>query len=368
MPNHAQNWFIHTPIEHGEVLSSWLIRSGLDMGCSPLTLTKALWGKWRALTIDLDRGVSGDRLESLLAHSFEDKQKILRTMIKNEAPYLIKNSNSAWLLSLGQRGRSNFSGRQICPQCFESDGKSAYLRLVWRMGWHCCCEKHQTYLIDHCPNCGVVIQPFKIDLEHRSLAVCSSCHFNFTQYQAQSSDTQILDFQKNADKVLKQGSGLYNNQNISAIEWFVIARAWISEIRYLSNTKNIQLIEMFESFDINLKTVTSFTPITFEYLNTNERIVLLSLLNEIMKIPIELIIDRSFEYGISSANFWDKRKKLPTQLQLMKSAMMQPKRAYALHRMSSPNGQPKSRKTVQHKWFKLLRKSRKERSGELGRG
>ena len=41
MPSYAQNWFIHTPIKDGEVLSSWLIRSALDIGCSPLALTEA---------------------------------------------------------------------------------------------------------------------------------------------------------------------------------------------------------------------------------------------------------------------------------------------------------------------------------------
>ena len=194
MPNYAQNWFIHTPIEQGEVLSSWLIRSALDMGCSPLTLIEALWGRWRALTIDLDRGMTEDRLELLFVHSFDDKQKILKTMLTNVAPYLVKSSNSGWVLSLGQRSRSNFSGRQVCTQCFESDGRSAYLRLMWRMGWHCCCEKHQINLIDHCPNCGVVIQPFKIDLEHGSLAVCFSCHFNLTLYQPQPSNIQIYAF------------------------------------------------------------------------------------------------------------------------------------------------------------------------------
>ena len=366
MPNYAQNWFIHTPIEQGEVLSSWLILSALDMGCSPLTLIEALWGRWRALTIDLDRGMTEDRLELLFVHSFDDKQKILKTMLTNVAPYLVKSSNSGWVLSLGQRSRSNFSGRQVCTQCFESDGRSAYLRLMWRMGWHCCCEKHQINLIDHCPNCGVVIQPFKIDLEHGSLAVCFSCHFNLTLYQPQPSNIQILDFQKNADNVLKQGSGLYNNQNISATEWFAIARAWISEIRLLVDTDNIQLIEMFKSFGINLNTITPFTPIAFEYLNTNERIILLSILNEIMKIPCELIIDRSYEYGISSANFWDKRKKLPIQLQQMKSAMIKPIRVYALQRVSSHNGKPKAKKTVQRKWLNLLRKSRKKRSHKLG--
>lgn len=365
MPTYTQNWFIHTPIEDGEVLSSWVIRSALDMGCSPLNLAQALWNKWRALTIDLDRGVTGDRLELLFSHSFEDRQKILQTMLSNVAPYLIKSSNNAWILSLGQRSRSNFSGRQVCTQCFESDGKPAYLRLMWRMGWHTACEKHQINLIDHCPDCSVVIQPFKIDLEHGSLAVCSSCGFNFIEHRPQMTDIQILDFQKNADNVLKEGSGLYSNQNISAIEWFEIARAWISEIRYLANTKNIQLIEMFESFGINLNTLSPLTPIPFEYLNTNERIVILSLLNEIMKIPCELIISRSHEYGISSANFWDKRKKLPIHLQRMKSAMIQPVRIYALQRASINNGQPKSKKTVQRKWLNLLRKSRKERGKEF---
>ena len=85
-----------------------------------------------------------------------------------------------------------------------------------------------------------------------------------------------------------------------------------------------------------------------------------------MKIPCELIIDRSYEYGISSANFWDKRKKLPIQLQQMKSAMIKPIRVYALQRVSSHNGKPKAKKTVQRKWLNLLRKSRKKRSHKLG--
>ena len=350
------------PIEDGEVLSSWLIRSALDIGCSPLALTEALWGKWRALTIDLDRGVTENRLELLFEHSFEDRQKILQTMLSNVAPYLIKNSTNTWILNLGQRSRTNFSGRQVCTQCFESDGKSAYLRLMWRMGWHTYCEKHQINLIDHCPDCGVVIQPFKIDLQHGSLAVCSSCGYNFIKYQSQIKNIKILDFQKNADNVLTKGLGLYNNQSISAAEWFEIVRAWISEIRYLVNTNNVQLVEMFESFGVSLNLEFPLTPVAFEYLNTNERIILLSILDQIMKIPCELIISRSHEYGVSSANFWDKRKKLPIQLQLMKSAMIQPVKMYALQRVNLSNGQPKSKKTVQRKWLNLLRKSRKTRS------
>lgn len=40
-----QRWYIRTPIQQGEIFSSWLIRSALDVGCSPIVLVEALWGE-----------------------------------------------------------------------------------------------------------------------------------------------------------------------------------------------------------------------------------------------------------------------------------------------------------------------------------
>lgn len=352
---HTQEWYIRTPIENGEIFSSWLIRSALDMGCSPLVLVEALWGNWRAFTIDLDKGINTDRLDVLLSHCLEDKQTISKTMLSSVIPHL----NNSWILVLGQRNRSNFSGRQVCTECLHSDGSSPYLRLVWRMGWHIGCEKHHVKLIDHCPVCGITIQPFKIDLEHGSLAKCSSCSYNFIEYKSQDIDLNILDFQKNADCVLKTGSGFYNQKNILSSEWFEIARAWLSEIRLLIDTKNIKLIQMFNSLGVNLEVSFPITPLSFEYLNTHERTILLSMLNQIMKIPCDLIVNRCSEYGISNANFWDNRKKLPRQLLKMKAAMVKPVRKHSSHRLVSEINQPKSKKFVQHKWLKLLRKLKK---------
>jgi hypothetical protein len=68
-----QRWYIRTPLQQ-EIFSSWLIRSALDVGCSPMVLVEALWGKWRALTIDLDKGVDAERFDALLSHSMESKQ------------------------------------------------------------------------------------------------------------------------------------------------------------------------------------------------------------------------------------------------------------------------------------------------------
>lgn len=354
----TRKWYIRTPIEEGEIFSSWLIRSALEMGCSPLVLVEALWGKWRALTIDLDKGINAERLNLLLSHCFEEKDIILNTMLVNVVPDLCQKPNNSWILVLGLRNRSNLSGRQICTECLNTDGASPYYRLMWRMGWHCCCEKHQVALIDHCPECRVTIQPFKIDLEHGSLAVCSSCGYNFIACKSQKIDSNILNFQKNADNVLKTGNGFYNQQYISSSEWFETARAWLSEIRLLIDTKNTRLIEMFKSLGVNLEVLFPLTPLSFEYLNTYERAILLSILNQIMEIPCDLIVKRSYEYGISNANFWDHRKKLPTQLIQMKAAMVKPVRMYSSQRSESSNNKPKSKITVQRKWLKLLRKSK----------
>lgn len=359
MSFHTAQWYIRTPIRRGEILSSWLIRAALDMGCSPLLLVEALWGNWRALTVDLDRGVSVDRLDSLQAHCWENKQTILKTMLNSIVFELNQKPNKSWILALGQRNRSNFSGRQVCVECLKRDGSSPYLRLMWRMSWHICCEEHRVELIDHCPACGITIQPFKVDLEHGSLAICTSCRYNFIKHKSQYADFKVLEFQKDADSVLKTGIGIYNKQTIPSSEWFAIARAWLSEIRLLINSKNIHIIQMFRRFGVDLEVPVPVTPLSFEYLNTHERKILLSILNQIMKIPCDLIVKHSYDYGITNASFWDNRKQLPIMLVQMKAAMIKNGRIYPSQRVRHLINQPKSKKTVQRKWLKLLRKLKK---------
>lgn len=358
-----QRWFIRTPIEDGEVFSSWILRSALDMGCSPLLLVEALWGDWRGLTRDLDRGIGGERLDALLRHCFESKQNIQQTMLRNIFPQLHHrfdvNHNIPWILTLGIRNRSNVSGRQFCSECFNEMGASPYLRFNWRMAWHCGCEKHHVSLIDHCPECGIPIQPFKIDLEHGTLAVCTSCHHDLRMIQVENVDINALNFQKSADHVLESGYGVYNQSLVSSQEWFAIARAWLSEIRMLIMTKNKNLINLFKEFDVNLGIRSPLTPLSFEYLNTQERMELLSILNQVMSIPIDELLQLSYQYGISSANFWDKRKQLPIQLQQIKDAMIQPVRSSVSIRVSPSLNHPRSKASVQRMWLKLMRKANK---------
>ena len=76
-----------------------------------------------------------------------------------------------------------------------------------------------------------------------------------------------------------------------------------------------------------------------------------------MDIPCDLLVQRSNEYGISHANFWDKRKKLPVQLQQMKDLMIKPTRRYPIFRAETTVAKPKSKASVQRQWLNLLRRS-----------
>lgn len=365
-----QRWYIRTPIQEGEVFSSWLIRSALDLGCSPLTLVNLLWEKWRGLTIDIDRGLNEEKLDILLNHCFVEQHEVQKTMLSSYFPALIpinynKNQRIPWILALGIRNRSNVSGRQICAQCLSSAHTPPYLRIKWRMGWHSGCDIHKTILIDHCLQCGITLQPTKIDIEHGSLAICTSCYADLSTFIQRPVEADALRFQHQADQVLELQLGQYNQKEISSIEWFEIARTWLSFIRSPLNMKSPNLLQMFESFNIDLNIDYPITPVAFEFLSVQEREKLLSILNKIMALPCDLIVERSLEYHVSRSYFWDKRKKLPKQLQLMKDKMLKPSKIILPKSNAIIMSKPKSKKSVQRKWLRLLRKLQKGGTGDF---
>lgn len=361
----SEQWYLRAPIQKDEVLSSWLIRSALDLGCSPLTLVDLLWGKWRGLTIDLDKGISADRLKILLAHSIESEQAIKKSMLESYFFSLngrsdYKNQVVPWILVLGIRNRANISGRQACTQCLDSSEFPPYFRVQWRFGWHCGCEIHRTRLIDFCPHCGASIQIAKTNLEHGTLAVCTTCHFDLRKFINCSVNLDALNFQKKSDMVLKNRYGIYNNLLIQSEEWFGIARAWLSFIRTAMTVESNNLLNMLTSLNINLDLDVPITPLAFEFLSTKEREGLLSYLDRFMSLPCDVIVERAMEFGITHTYFWDRRKKLPEQLQIMKNQMLKPMKVLPLKGNIQLVCAPKSKKIVQRKWLRLVRAMNKE--------
>ncbi|MFX5344410.1 TniQ family protein, partial [Acinetobacter baumannii] len=90
---------------------------------------------------------------------------------------------------------------------------------------------------------------FKADMEHGCLAICTTCGFDLRRCEeSKNINLNALNFKNKAEQVLKQKIGFYNQSPVTTQVWFEIARSWLSEIRFLVNTPNKNVIQLFESF------------------------------------------------------------------------------------------------------------------------
>lgn len=157
-----------------EALSSWLIRISLESGCDPLSLTGLLWPKWRAWTVDIDKGLDQEYLDILVRKVGTSPDHFNPSTFKT---LFLQNSAinlEPWILALGTRNRKHKSGWQYCPKCLESD-PVAYFRLNWRYVLHVGCVKHNQRLLDQCPHCQKAIQPRLLEAPDQTLSCCALC-------------------------------------------------------------------------------------------------------------------------------------------------------------------------------------------------
>ena len=359
MSRSQPTWFIPTRIEEDEILSSWLIRSALDSGCSPLTMIGLLWEKRRVLTIDIDRALNHQMLTDLQRHSNESFEKILNSTLSNSIKKITdkdtKNQSIPWILALGQRNRHNYSGRQICIECLKSDS-TPYYRKNWRFAWNTICSKHNIHLIDACPHCHQVLQPFQIDIQHQNFAICTSCGLDMKEHLQHPIESTLTNFQSISQAALESGFSYYQNEQVSSIEWFMIMRMWITGIRALLSSKSNKAHDFLNAVHPHANSNTLITPIKFEFLHASERFKILEILQSIVQMQPYQLIELANQFQISQSYLWSVNTKLPTQLSEIYTQLKPSNRRKVVIKSTEPTSQPKSKLSVQRKWLKLLRK------------
>lgn len=115
-------WEIRVPLQHDELLSSWLIRTALVQGCDPLVLTGCAWPDWRVWTLDPDRGVDRCRATSLSALSGIDPDMIEKASLRS-CVERIQTHGAAyptatwpWVVAFGKRNRRQAGGQPLPPE------------------------------------------------------------------------------------------------------------------------------------------------------------------------------------------------------------------------------------------------------------
>ncbi len=245
-------WTIPVPLLPDELFSSWLVRVALAHGCDPLVVTGALWPEWRAWIVDLDRGLTEDRLAKLCTMSGIRAEAFnagsLGTIIKkiaDDAPHW------PWLLTYGTRNRKRHGGLQICPACLAED-KTPYYRLQWRLAWHVGCSKHDCMLLDRCPNCDAVFEPHRLSAEDAHVAICASCKHDLREAVKIPFDCNALAFQSMADTVVSSSHCDYGQGILTTAEWFALARYFIALFRKSCLGKTEQLSSMFAMLGVSI--------------------------------------------------------------------------------------------------------------------
>ncbi len=354
-------WALRVGLLPNESISSWIIRAALMQGCDPLTLTGYVWPRWRAWTLDLDRGIKNERLEILSQVSgipvavFE--QASLQNTVELIAGHrLERNGTWPWVLALGSRNRKRVAGMQYCPACLFDDSKP-YFRKGWRFAWQTACLHHKVRLLDRCWSCGAPVEPHRLQANDRHLAICVECKAGLHKAQRIPINQITRNFQINAEAVILNARGLYNTETITSHEWFALARFFTGMIRYCARNQASNIAKAL--FELRVSMALDDSPPIFslplEMLSPEHRETLFASVAELMAFSGQDLFYAFNNAGVSKNSLQAISRTLPTTFNLVTDRLPVNKRLTRIKRRDHCKT-PKSKRSVLMSWARLQRK------------
>ncbi|MFZ6677788.1 TniQ family protein [Undibacterium sp. Tian12W] len=172
-----------------ELLSSWLVRLAHGHGMKVQTFCNLIFGNQRQIwNRDMDRLAPTWLIDELSQRTATPAQITWNTTLRSYEGLLYRkfkvSGGLQWILALKlyHRKREGY-GLQCCPTCLAED-RIPYFRKRWRIAFYTVCTKHQTMMLDRCPQCAAAIAFHRIDimnvdaLDAGTLAYCHECGFD----------------------------------------------------------------------------------------------------------------------------------------------------------------------------------------------
>ena len=194
-----------------ELLSSWIIRASFANGTDPIGLTNAIWGAWRAWTVDFDRYLAPERLAVFARATGLDADAVLAMTLEPETRAIrdgeLPPPTKAWrhVVPLGSRNRTRTNGLHYCPRCLAEP--PVFFRKGWRFSWHTACLEHDTMLERGCPSCGMPFSPHLADYLSPDIRRCPRCGTDLGGDGRDVLDPDACSIQRDMDAALKSGNG-----------------------------------------------------------------------------------------------------------------------------------------------------------------
>ncbi|WP_417560678.1 TniQ family protein [Marinomonas sp.] len=351
-------WPVSVDIEPDEILSSWLIRIAAAHGCDPIALTNYIWGNWRCWTLDIDRGLPVQQLETLSTLSGTPPESISNTSL-GQAINIFTDSNQSthvycpFIIPLGSRNRKHHMGFQFCPQCLKSD-LNPYYRIQWRIALVTSCSTHHCLLVDKCPICYALVEPHLINTQEHCIYSCSYCGYDLRKTPTTRTNSELITIQEEAMKTINEGKNSWSHFIISPKSWFSLLRYFISLIRKARKYPSSNLAKYLKHLDIDIYLISPpKTQLAFEQLPINERIQFITAAAPMMKLDADIFKQSLLTFSLTQKSFFINKKPPPFPINTLIQSIPQPKRK---KRKASLNSKKKkSSSTVQHIWERLKR-------------
>ena len=345
-----------------ELLSSWLVRAALVHGCEPMSLTSALWPGWRSWTMDIDRYLVEERLQSLSLSSGLRRDEISvmtllhhldgRVFINGRSPSLL-----SWVIAIGSRNRQHKMGVQCCPDCLRAS--EPYFRWQWRLAWYTCCPEHQRELVGNCPACQTPIQYHRVSAQTPHIGICFSCGYDFRGAETPRVETDKIGFQELASRVFESGTVDWGTRQIPSVDWFVLVKLLINLIRR-SVTRHLHahshVADFVQSTGIDLASIQlPPTRLSIELLPITQREPLFAAAAHMLSLGSDDLLQLLKDSGVSRNTLIDNMSACPDSLTdwlsgLPDNRVQHPRRARHLSHL------PKSKEVVRYEWARLLRR------------
>jgi hypothetical protein len=342
-----------------ESIYSWIVRAALAQGCDPLTLTGAIWPRWRSWTTDIDRGFNTLRLQSLTkasgVSSFDFEERFLRVDAEKIAGHELTYTGTwPWVLALSMRNRKRLGGMQYCPECFTTDA-IPYFRRSWRFAWQTACTKHGILLNDRCWSCNMHVSPHRLVAENHHLGECFNCMADLGLAPKLPSNSLADEFQRNSDAVLTASHVHFNHQLSTTDQWFRLAKFYLGLVRYSVRNEPCRISRALG--ELGLSHALDELPtlgMPLELLSPSHRSILFEKVFCLMSIEQNNLFGAFKTEGVSLNGLKAISPDLPFALQELTVKL--PYKVYGRRRKRVPSKKLRSKRTVSIMWARLLRK------------
>ena len=198
----ASLWPIHYKPLPDELLSCWLVRLAHGHGLKVQTFCNLIFGNRHQIwNRDMDRLAPDWLIDELSERTGTPREQVWNTTLRSYEGLLYSkfraSGNLQWILGLKLYHRKRQGhGLQYCPACLAED-PIPYFRKRWRVAFYTVCTKHQTMMLDRCPQCAAAIAIHRLDIANNdaiddgTLSYCHSCGFDLRT--APAVDAQFYD-------------------------------------------------------------------------------------------------------------------------------------------------------------------------------